>query len=217
MIENSLVVIIISMLLYSTALSFSIHYRRIQKKLLILVVWGLIIGIGFSGSIVTILEPIPNIMQFSESVNNLLFAPITEELSKLLGITFGLFVISKKEFPKFDYEQVRFGSGVGLGFGILETLSYALKGSGFDTIVARLLVTVPVHTSLAMMISYGFVKKGNRVFLASLMVLAISLHILSNTLAYVNSVIQGLVFWIILITEFLLCEKYSKFKDSGVI
>jgi len=179
---------------YFFLLSFWVHERKLQKRLSGLVLLGIFIGSLLVSAFVTILIAVTHYDQFFP-YTVLLFAPVAEETSKLIGLLFVVFFFSKLHMTK--SEIIRLGGGIGMGFGIFETFSYIVEGAGLQATVSRLMVSVPFHISSAMLIGFGFAK-GYVSEQILILLLAIALHSLSNLLAVYNAFLQGIVFWILL-------------------
>jgi hypothetical protein len=187
--------------IYFVFLSFSVHKKNISKELLIAVSIGITFGILLSISFVWIIVGVTNYNTPISPASSFLYSPIVEEISKILAIFSGVFICRKKWLVT-NLELLRAAGGIGLGFGIFETFDYILQTAGFQATIERLLISVPFHMSSAILIAFGFIFLKTKGALLML-VLAISFHTLSNFLAIFNPLLQGIIFWILLIVLYL--------------
>jgi len=202
---NSLFAVSAGTIAYLVGLSFSIYERKIRKKLLLLVISGIVIGSIFSTAIVTLFIELAHYNTPPSATSLLLYAPVAEESAKFLGLFFFWLLLSKKVAAN-EFEVVRFAGGIGLGFGVFEAISYVVAGASFEATISRLLVSIPFHISSAMLISFGFAEKKSALVI-SLLMLAVVFHSLSNFLAVYNALLQGIVFWILLTVLYFLSEE----------
>jgi len=206
LLDASQITLLIATIAYLLGLSFSIYEIKIRKRLLVFVILGIVIGSIFVTAVVTLLIEITHYNTPLSPMSLFLFVPVVEELAKFLGVLF-LWLLSSKKVLVNKYEIVRFGGGVGLGFGVFETFSYIALGASYHATTSRLLVSVPFHISSTMVVGFGLAERKSKTLLASSLIMAVTLHSLSNFLAIYNALLQGIVFWILLATLFFLSDR----------
>jgi RsiW-degrading membrane proteinase PrsW (M82 family) len=173
---------LIMVIIYSLLFSFSFFQKNILKRFLKAVLLGLVIGI-FSGIIAFLLAKITHYSDPISFTNQLIYAPTIEECLKLAGIL--LFAAFAQKKLKFGVsELMRFGAGVGLGFGAFETFAFIMSGDGVCATISRLLLAVPFHASTAVLLGYGVSQRSMKI--ALMLFASILSHILTNILAYIG-------------------------------
>jgi RsiW-degrading membrane proteinase PrsW (M82 family) len=177
------IISLLMVIFYSLLFSFSFFQKNISKRFLKAVLLGLVIGV-FSGIIAYFLAQITHYSDPILCPNQLLYVPVLEEFLKLTGIL--LFVASVQKKLKFGVsELMRFGAGVGFGFGIFETFAFIMIGDGVWATIMRLLLAVPFHASTTVLLGYGISQRSVKI--AFLMLFAsILAHILTNFLAHIG-------------------------------
>lgn len=204
MIKVNIALVLLAAISYLLGLSSSVCEKRISKKLLCVVSIGILSGICVSASIVTIIVLSTNYNIPPSPASLLVYVPIVEEFSKFIGVFLSLLFLQKR-LQIYNLKIVRLGGGIGLGFGIFETFNYIVEGANVQATVQRLLVSVPFHISSAMLIGYGFTQwRINRA--VTMLLTAISFHALSNFLAIYDWLLQGIVFWILLLILYFFTE-----------
>lgn len=202
---NEIITILVA-IAYFCGLSSSIRKMKIPPKLLRAVSIGVIFGITVSVNIVIIIVSLTNYNNPQTFASLLLYVPIVEEISKFIGLL-SCFLLLDRRLHFRSSEIIRMSSGIGLGFGIIETFGYIIEGASVQATTERLLVSVPFHIGSTMLIGFGFLQR-KRLFQVITLILAIAFHSLSNVLAIYNMILQGITFWVLLLILYLLNEKY---------
>ena len=202
----SIVMTTIFGIIYLLFLMFSIKERQLSRNFLRPVLIGFFFASLVTFPLVSMIGGITSYNYPETFLSSFVLVPLVEESSKLLGI-FLSFYLLKKFFKTNNQMTVRMGGGVGLSFGILEAFTYIFFSSAnFMDILERILVSVPGHMSMAMFLALGLTQKS-KVSAISFISLGYILHSLSNMLSFSNHLLQGIVFWSILISLFLLLSK----------
>lgn len=186
---------------------FSIKESQLSRNFLKPVLIGFFFASLVTFPLVSMIVGITSYNYPETVLSSFVLVPLVEESSKLLGIFLGFFLL-KKIFETNNQMIVRMGGGVGLGFGILEAFTYIFFSSAsFMDIFERILVSIPGHMSMAMFLVLGLTQKSKTTGISFIFV-GYALHSLSNMLSFGSHLLQGIVFWCILIVLFLM-EKFD--------
>ncbi|MGD2067030.1 MAG: PrsW family glutamic-type intramembrane protease [Candidatus Bathyarchaeota archaeon] len=193
-------------IVYLLFLMLSITERQLSRNFLRPVLIGLVFSSLVTFPLVSIIAGITSYNYPETVLSSFVLVPLVEESSKLLGI-FLSFYLLKKFFETDNQMIVRMGGSVGLGFGILEAFIYIFFSSAnLMDIFERIVVSVPAHMSIGMFLAMGLTQKS-KVSAISFISVGYFLHSLSNMLSASNHLLQGFVFWVILVSLYFLLSK----------
>lgn len=202
----SIVMTTIFGIVYLLFLMLSITERQLSRNFLRPVLIGLVFSSLVTFPLVSIIAGITSYNYPETVLSSFVLVPLVEESSKLLGI-FLSFYLLKKFFETDNQMIVRMGGSVGLGFGILEAFIYIFFSSAnLMDIFERIVVSVPAHMSIGMFLAMGLTQKS-KVSAISFISVGYFLHSLSNMLSASNHLLQGFVFWVILVSLYFLLSK----------
>jgi RsiW-degrading membrane proteinase PrsW (M82 family) len=151
------------------------------KALTIAFAAGIVAGV--IGAVIETLSSvyIPS-LYYSSLTQVVLFAPLLEEALKFLA---SLAYLKKKNIVSISRSTV-FGYNVGLGFGVLETLSKT-SGAPLFAILPRVFLTIPMHFLAASVSAYGigyaFQTRKSLYYSLLWLVAVFAIHALFNVFA----------------------------------